>query len=349
MGAKHIYKFTTAILAATSFIAVPVLAQAQSKLIIEDFVGTINWSQSSNDIEVDIVRGAGELDVQDDNGRDVKLLGGYEKLRRIQCKGTESKRKISVTRKKAYKPLNAYPELNIAIPANTEVVLQNSVPFIYGQPNVKAFTVSPKGCGEIEVGNVAELLDAKISGSSDFTAKDIGQAKIKLSGSSDMQIGNVGELNIGLSGASGFEGGNTKSLQAKLSGSSDMRAGDVTGTAEVQLSGATNMKIGNITDGLDYEGGGSSDAVVNRISGPVFIEVSGASDIDIKDGQADEMKVAASGASDVTFGGLASNLDAKASGAADISIDEVSGTLKQSRSGAADINIKVYNAVVSQE
>jgi len=327
---------------ATTFMAVPSLAFAQSELIIKDFVGTINWTQSDEAIRVDILRGANELNIDESGGNVVTLAGEYRKLTRIQCKGSKDKRKLSVTIKKDYKTLDEYPALNISVPKDTRVILKNSVPFIYGRPDVNEFKASPKGCGQIEVGNVTTFLNAHLSGSSDFSSNNIGKGQIKLSGSSDMTIGDAGDLYIDLSGSSELIAGDAQKLEADLSGSSDVRIANVGGSADMKLSGATNADIGVVLGGLSFKGSGSSDANLQSVTGPISVNVSGASEVNIKDGQASKTKFSASGASDIKFDGRANDAEIKASGASDIIITEVSGTLKQSRSGSAGIKIKKY-------
>ncbi|MEP1231542.1 MAG: DUF2807 domain-containing protein [Litorimonas sp.] len=330
---------------ASALMIVPNLAFAQSQFIIEDFVGTIHWSQSSEGVDVKVTRGEDELNIQRSASDDVRLSGDYAKLTRIQCKGSGDNRRLSVTRRVDYKSLSDYPELHVSIPNDVTVILKNSVPFIYGSPDMQTFEASSKGCGNIEVGAVASLLEARLSGSSQFTAKNIGEGQIKISGSSEMRIEDVEDLDLDLSGASEFLANNVKNLKSNLSGSSDMRVSDVDGVAQVKLSGATNAHVGNVSDGLDYQGSGSSNIDILSVTGPIHIGISGASDVDIKGGVADKLKVSVSGSSSVNFGGLATNVEAKVSGASDISISEVSGTLKQSRSGSAEINIARYKDV----
>ena len=302
-------KFVLGLISA-AMLAAPSAAQAQSKLIIEDFVGTINWSQSSGDITIDVTRGADEVNLERSIGSDVQILGEFNKIKRVRCKGSDRHKRIKLKGIHTYKSLDKYPELNIAVPANTEVVMHNSVPFVYGQPNVDIFDADIHGCAHIEVGDVTSHLYADISGAAKLTAGNIGKAEFD------------------------------------LSGASELKAGNVSGPLKLHMSGASQSQIGHASSGLTYRSNGASDGSIDSASGPISIKASGASDVDIYGGKASPMTVIASGASGVTFKGAVTDLEVKASGASDIAIDEISGTLKQTRSGASDINIKRYKDVV---
>ncbi len=160
-----------------------------------------------------------------------------------------------------------------------------------------------------EVKNNTLYIDFKSKGAGDWGAKNLkayvavnSLNKIHASGACNVKVEgefNATDLEISMSGASDFKGRVTaQNLKLIGSGSSDFIIGGKATNLRVEVSGASDLK------GFDLE------------SDYCDAEASGASDINITVNK--ELKVKASGASDVSYKGSGAIKEVSTSGASDV-------------------------------
>ncbi len=316
---------TTAVITTAMACAIPVFAADGANdgpvLTIRDFIGTVNITNSGGQT-IEVSRSDGAR--YHTNGNKVEI-NDNQSLNDISCKGDDDNiriRKGSWYGGRGYKRISEYPNVEISIPANTRLVIDDSL--VFGQiGNVGSADLELRSCGDLKLGNVAGTLDLKLSGSSDLDMGNAGAAKIVISGSGDVEAQKFGPTTL------------------TISGSGDVELDSIEGDATLKSSGSGDISIGDIRGNLDYIGGGSSDLEIASVMGDtVFLRSSGSGDVEVDDGNVTSAEIIASGASDIEF--LARSVDAKvkASGASDITLLQPSGNLAQSDSGASHITVR---------
>ncbi len=326
------------------------LANDGQVLEIKNFIGTIEWSNGP-ELEADIVR---ENDTLDLTMSDNKLVvdGGLEEVDTTNCRGYSGKYSFSWSWGKkedgkksqgrfgGYKDLDEFPKLKLTIPADVDVIINESIPFTYGAPDVGSLSSETRGCGDIEIGNAQDFIKIKSSGSGDFTAANVPEAEISLRGSGDIELGDIDSLVLNLSGSGDGSVVSAGSAEISIKGSGDVEIGDVSGDLFADSHGSGDMNFGSVRGDLAYKGRGSGDFYADSAYGRVSLELKGSGDAEIDAGDVSELYITASGSSNVEFGGTAATANLRVSGAADIEVERVTGELVQSDSGAADIDVK---------
>ncbi len=297
-----------------SFSGVPVLK-------IDNFIGRITVENA----EVMGVEGAKDDTLKQD-GLSWAILGG-EEIKGVNCRARNSRIEISLgnwrwrKRSGGYKNINDYPHLKVTLPKQAHLDISSSV--IYGDiDDLGSAHIHMPSCSDITARNIAGKLDLGISGSGDFSAENIGEAKIKISGSGDVVLGETGPLTL------------------TISGSGDFNAETITGDATIRVNGSGDIEIDKITGRLEHKNNGSGDLLIDRVSGDLLnIRLNGSGDVEIDRGDVTDAQIVTHGSGDVDFGGTAVNVDVQASGSSDVRIKKATGEVSVDVSGSSDVYV----------
>jgi len=138
--------------AALSMIAATTqISLAADSLEIRNFVGTVNWSNGPMSVEIE--QNAGGTDVS--GRRSVLVDGGQAKIDGSECKSAYGKFDIDWFGKKkqgnfgGYQNLEDLPVLNITVPEDTKLTVQNSIVFTNGAPNIGEADLVLRHCGDV--------------------------------------------------------------------------------------------------------------------------------------------------------------------------------------------------------
>lgn len=329
------------------------MAQSQSgqELVIENFIGTIKWSNASDIIQVlkqDNVKGLSLYE-----GESFIIDGGIEKPNGNKCEGYYGSYDLNFFKKKSqgnfggYEDLNEYPTLSLSLPNNTQLVVRNAIVFTEGEPDMASANLQLKSCGKVNLGNVSGDVRLESEGAADLTLLDAGSIHSEVSGSSDIKAKKVGYLQSEGRGSGDITIEEVTTLNVEISGSGDLEVETLLGSADIESSGSGDVDIANISGELDYEGAGSGDLSIDEIGveGPrdASLKSAGSGDIDINDGTIAYLTINVSGSSNADIDAIVEDVVAGASGSSDIYIDTVTGSAEQKSSGSSDIKIDNRN------
>ena len=316
------------------------------ELFIEDFVGTVKiqngFSETISIIRDENMKGVNLVE----QGGSLKIDGGISDPDGNKCKGYYGSYNIGWFKKEksgefgGYEDLEDYPQITVHAPKDTVLVIENSIAFVTAA-DLGGTDLDLRYCGKVKLGNVKGDLRADIRGSADLTANDVGNVDVDIKGSGDLDVQNAGfvVLSVGGSGDAEFE--NVKSADVSVSGSGDITFSDIAGSLAAESRGSGNIDVGNVAGDLVYDAGGSGDLDVGDVmGGRISIDVTGSGDVSIDGGDVQSLKITASGASDVDYGGTAVNADFVATGASDIDVTKVTGEVRSKERGAADISVR---------
>lgn len=333
-------------------ISMPLLAHADDgpELVIEDFIGTINWTNKSGDVLISMSKNENKLDINKDAGGLI-INGGISDPDGDDCKSYYGSYDFSFFGKKkqssgnlgGYKNLEDYPILDLTLPTNTTLVIRNAIVFTTGKPNIAEADLDLVHCGKINLGNVSGALLLESHGSTDVTLGNANLIDAEVRGSTDVEANIIGDLKYKSRGSGDLDAQKVSNASLKISGSGDVEIEDVIGFAELVSSGSGDMDFGSVDGDLRYSGSGSGDLSVDEIGGAVDRNVelrsAGSGDISIGDGNIASLTINASGSSDVNIDATIRNADVKTSGSSDIYLGTVTGDMKQRTSGSSDIHI----------
>jgi hypothetical protein len=319
-----------------------------SELIIENFVGTINWENAAGDIRVKSRKNMGQT-VLDDRDSDLLIDGKHDTLEGTSCKGYYGSYDISLFGGKkrkgkfgGYEDLEDFPVLDITIPQNTTIVIRDSILFSAGQPNVYAADLSLQHCGKIELGDVATRVDLESNGSADLKLGRVDSLDSEMSGSGDIEGEFARNLSVEGRGSGDIEFDEVETLNVELRGSGDVEV-DMATRVSIEASGSGDFGFDTIYEVLDFKGSGSGDLSVDDFIGKgesvVQIQTRGSGDVSVDEGSIRDLYVRASGSSDVDIDADIIDADVEASGSSDIHLNKVSGNLIQKERGSANIHI----------
>lgn len=292
-----------------------------SKLKIENFIGRIT------------VKNGDTLNVSGAKDGSFNLIGqtgtisGDEVIKSVNCRERNSRIEISFgnwawrARSGGYKNIDDYPHLKITLPSDAHLEISDSV--IYGDINdLGSADINLAHCGDIVTGDITGELELNISGSADFSAKDIGAAVIKVSGSGDVNLENIGPLSL------------------IITGSGDFESEDIIGDAVITVQGSGDIDINKLTGGLEYKNNGSGDFELDDVKADkMFIRLNGSGDAEIDSGDIDDVTIITRGSGDVSYGGKAVNLDVTARGSSDVRVKKASGDVNVDVSGSSDVYV----------
>jgi len=329
---------TTTLLAGTALANGP-------ELIIEDFVGTIKVENtSSNDISIEsekLMKGVTLVEL--DEG--LKIDGGITKPDGNKCKGYYGSYSFGLFKKESsgefggYEDLEDYPQITLRVPADTVLVVRNSIPFLTSE-DFSRTDLDLRYCGKVNIGNVDGDLRANIRGSADLTALNVGDVDVDIRGSGDLDVQDAGFVSLSVAGSGDAEFESAKGADVRVSGSGDISFGDIDGSLAAESRGSGDIDAGDVAGDFVYDAGGSGDLDIGDVTGNrISIDVSGSGDVDIDGGDVKTLTITSSGASDVTYDGTAETADLIASGASDIYVRKVTGEVRSKERGAADISV----------
>ncbi len=345
---KHIGKTGLCAAALLSLTAISAQADPANELVIENFVGTINWSNASGDIK--ITKQDNEKGIRIYDGDQFIIDGEIDVLKGAKCKGYYGSYDISLFGSRnnkgkfgGYEDLEDYPILDVTLPKDTHLVIRNSIVFTDGSPDIASANLSLNHCGKVNLGDSAGDVFVEGRGASDLTMGDANELRTEMSGSGDIEAGAIGFVRLEGRGSGDVEIQQATNVDIEMSGSGDFEIDKVVGSVIIEASGSGDFDIGDLEGSLDFQGSGSGDLSVDNIGGTgnnrVSLQRSGSGDVSINGGEISELYVRISGAVTVDIDATVKDATLKASGAADIYIDTVTGSLEQSKSGASDIKI----------
>ncbi len=346
---KTFSKVSLSTAAILSLTAIAAQADNSPELIIENFVGTINWSNDAGDIR--LTKSENIEDTLIGEGNEFLIDGGIDVLKGAKCKGYYGSYDISLFGRDnrsqgkfgGYEDLEDYPILNLTLPTDTKVVIRNSIVFTDGAPDIGSADLQLNHCGKIYLGDVAGNIVVEGRGSSDLTMGDAQELRSEMTGSGDIEAKNIGLLNAEGRGSGDIEIAKAENVDIQISGSGDFEIDEISGSAIIQSSGSGDVDIGDVDGSFDYQGSGSGDLSVDDLRGTepnrVSLQSSGSGDVSIGSGRISELYARASGSVSMDIDADVINATLKASGSSDIFVERVSGTLEQSESGSADIRI----------
>lgn len=339
-------------------------AYANETLIIEDFIGTVIVSSGTSDtLKLDKMTGKRDADI-DTVGTTTTIDGGIARPDGRDCQSYYGQYDIVWFKRQknkkfgGYKDLQDYPQIILDAPADTRLIVRNSILFgTFG--DMDSADIDMRHCGKINTGDIAGTAAIKITGSGDMTAGDIGKLDLKITGSGDVDAEIVGDVSLELTGSGDvdlLESGATDmrsvgsgdikidlvngALTVASRGSGDVDIGDINGALKSSSRGSGDFSAGDINGDVIIEAVGSGDFNANRVKGRVSIEVGGSGDVNIDGGEAPLLLVTSRGSSTVRYDGTAQEAELYASGASDIIVYRVTGALSERDSGAADIRIE---------
>lgn len=315
---------------------------AADRLEIRDFVGTINWTNGPMSVEVQ--KNAGETKIS--GRRSVSVDGGQSDIDESGCKSSYGKYDLDWFGKRkegrfgGFENLDDLPVLDITLPENATLILENSIVFTSGAPNLGAAELELKYCGDISLGDVAGEFALDSRGSADVEVGKTGQLVANLKGSGDLTGGDSGDVLIRSHGSADIELEHLASFEAKIHGSGDITAGNVDGTVDLASHGSGDVELGDVTGRLSYTGYGSGNLDISSVEGDILeVESFGSGDIDISGGEVDRVIATVRGSAEIDFAGAAQNAKLSASGSGDIYIERVLGEADMKTSGSGDIDI----------
>lgn len=332
----------------TTYLLVPLslaanVAQAGETVEIRNFVGTINWTNGALDSQVS--ENKGETKVSTQGG--FLIDGGLTDIDGDGCRNTYVKWSWDWGKKErngthgGYKNLKDYPIVDISLPEDAELVINNAIIFAFGSPNIGSAELDLDYCGKVILGDIDGGLVVKARGSADLTFGTARDADIENLGSSDVEGGDIsGDVVITSRGSGDVELGSLGSLTADIRGSGDVKTADISGDFAVGSQGSGDVESGDISGNVVIVVRGSGDVETGSLySDAVEVEASGSSSIDLGGGQVEDLNVKASGSSDVTVDATATKAVLRATGSSEIYVERVTGVAETKSSHSADITI----------
>ncbi len=177
------------------------------------------------------------------------------------------------------------------------------------------------GDADVQIGPVAELLTAAISGSGSLTGNGAGRADLAMSGSGRMSIGDVaGSLTISIAGSGQVTVGDADSVVATVSGSGVAR-------------------LGSVAAGLRASVQGSGVVTAASASGAFAANVSGSGSVSVDAGRGSPFEVTIAGSGSVRFAGIAVDPVVRVSGSGAVVLGAVEGRLDQATAGSGGVQV----------
>ncbi|WP_425410647.1 GIN domain-containing protein [Hyphococcus sp.] len=233
--------------------------------------------------------------------------------------------------------LKDYPTLTLTIPAGAALAFDSAVVRLdAGDTNgalsvreghvdgvigdIASGDIKIHGSGDLKTGAVAGPLNISIYGSGDFEALAAASLNTSINGSGDIKIGAIGG-----------------DVEAGIHGSGDILLGDIDGAMIASIKGSGDIHADRVSGGAAVSIYGSGDIAVASVNGETTARIHGSGDIDIRDGRAENLRVAIHGSGGFDFGGLATNPDIEADSSGDVRIRRHEGSVRAR--GDGDIRI----------
>lgn len=332
-------------------LAIPTFASADEspELIIENFVGTILWSNEGTKTEITNRKNASNVDVSRDDNR-LTINGGERKPDGDKCQGYGGSYNFSFFGNKekkgvfgGYEDLEDYPALTLSVSNETSLIIRNSIVFSQGAPDISDADLSLIHCGAINLGRLSGDLNVEGRGAADLTFVGSRNLSSQMSGSGDIKAETVEYLKSESNGSGDLSIEQTENADVQTSGSGDVEIKTISGSAIFETSGSGDYEIGSIAGSLDYRSSGSGDLELGEIGGQetnrVGLKSAGSGDLFIGGGEITDLYIDVSGSADAEINAIVGDAVARASGSADIYFDTVTGSLEKSTSGSSDIEV----------
>ncbi len=298
---------------------------------IEDFTGTVEIVVGGDKVAATLTGGARSTPVDMEVKNGVLVIAGEPRPRNFNIHDEIDWRRDKERAFEIY--LQAYPTLSIRAPAGAGLAFERAIVMAKAGDTKGDFSVDGGyvdavigdvrnadikivSSSDVALGDVAEALSVRISGSGDVGALSAGRADLRISGSGDIEVGPV-------AGDAGIE----------IGGSGDVLAKSVGGKAEVTIGGSGDVRIGEARGGAALSIAGSGDIGVSHVSGPAAASIAGNGDIVIDKGRAENLTVSIAGSGDFSFGGVSTNLDVSVVGSGDVFVAQNEGSLRHSGGG----------------
>ncbi|WP_416876921.1 GIN domain-containing protein [Litorimonas sp.] len=344
---------------ASTLLSLPLLmpssagADEKPEVLIEDFVGTIIWSNGGQQAEITNRKKASSVDASNE-GNGLIINGGVRSPDGDKCQGYGGSYNFSFFGNKekkgvfgGYEDLEDYPTLTLSLPVDVSLKLRNSIVFSQGTPDIYSADLSLIHCGAINLGRLSGDMDVEGRGAADLTFTGSRNLSSQMSGSGDIKAESVKYLKAESNGSGDLAIGETENADVRTSGSGDVEIKTISGSAIIETSGSGDYEIGSIAGSLDYRSSGSGDLELKRIGGEgtnrVGLKSAGSGDIYIGSGEITNLYVDVSGSADAEINAIVRDAVAKASGSADIYFDTVNGSLEKTTSGSSDIEVDHRN------
>jgi hypothetical protein len=344
---------------ASTLLSVPLLmpslagADEKPEVLIEDFVGTIIWSNGGAQAEIIDQKKASSVDASN-KGNGLIINGGVRSPDGDKCQGYGGSYNFSFFGNKekkgvfgGYEDLEDYPTLTLSLPVEASLKLRNSIVFSQGTPDIDSADLSLIHCGTINLGRLGGELNVEGRGATDLSFIEAQTLNSQMSGSGDIKAESAEYLKSKSNGSGDLKIEKTGNADVQTSGSGDVEIKTISGSAIIETSGSGDYEIGLIAGSLDYRSSGSGDLELKKIGGEgtnrVGLKSAGSGDIYIGGGEITNLHVHVSGSADAEINAIVRDAVAKASGSADIYFDTVTGSLEKTTSGSSDIEVDHRN------
>ena len=314
-------------------------ASVAETLEIRNFVGSINWSNGP--LSVDVKGKIGDLTVTDGSGTIID--GNINKIDRNACESSYGLFSFDWFGKKkdrrfgGYDSLKDYPVLNITLPADTDLVIRNSIIFADGAPDVSKADIELPHCGLLNLGDVKNTLILEKRGSADVTVRDTGQIEANLRGSGDFYGAQSGAVFLKSKGSGDVVLGSIRSLEMNVQGSADVEISDIEGDVEISSHGSGDIDLGSIGS-LTMNVHGSAAVETSDIAGDVEISSHGSGDVVI--GSIGSLAMNVHGSADVEISDIAGDAEILSHGSGDMELGNIEGTFIFSGHGSGDLDVR---------
>jgi hypothetical protein len=169
--------------------------------------------------------------------------------------------------------------------------------------NVGGATIDHGGCGDFSIGNIAQDLDANLSGSGNFRTGTIGgNVAANLAGSGNVILGNIGTV-----------------LELNVAGSGDTKVGVVSGKAEINLAGSGDVDVAAVTNGVE-------------------VNIAGSGDVEVRGGRS-RLSASIAGSGDFRHGGVAIDPKVSIVGSGDVIVARLEGNPTISKLGSGEFRV----------
>ncbi|RKQ69165.1 hypothetical protein DES40_1952 [Litorimonas taeanensis] len=347
--AKRVLCLTTAI--TLTALAPQSIAQdiGAPELRIENFIGTIHWKNSEGPVKIIAEKKTRDVNFDTANSGLV-INGNIDSIDGSECKSYHGSYDFDFFGSKknkgtlgGYENLEDFPMLEIALPANTQLIINNAVIYSQGAPDIHSADLSLQYCGQIKLGDVSGDMVLENRGSTDVVFGRAGRVEASLKGSGDIKGKDIGALILRARGSGDVEFKQADDIDITTRGSGDVEIDTVQGSILASSSGSGDLDFDTVYGALDYSTSGSGDlSIENFKGGPssyIKVESQGSGDVSIDGTEVREIFVRASGSSTVNIDVDTIDADVKASGSTDVYLGDVSGVLISKESGSADIHI----------
>lgn len=140
-------------------------------------------------------------------------------------------------------------------------------------------------------------LDAKVSGSGDFTCEPSFQSsRVSVSGSGDIDLTDAGNLTCTVSGSGDIAFVSANNANISISGSGDIEAGQLGGISELKINGSGDSNVSSVTGQLRCRIGGSGDIGLGSVAlQEMSVSITGSGEISVAEGKADRLSLKLTG------------------------------------------------------